>query len=124
MNNQAQQVYLRTQATTASPGDLTLMLYNGCIKFMKQALEAIEENNYEAKNTNIKKAQDIIDELLITLNHGYPISQNLASLYTYMKEQLQQANLKLDVNALAIALELITELRDTWVEALKIVKKR
>ncbi|MFE5324107.1 flagellar export chaperone FliS [Paenibacillus sp. NPDC056579] len=124
MNNQAQQVYLRTQATTASPGDLTLMLYNGCIKFMKQALEAIQENNYQEKNTNIKKAQDIIDELLITLNHGYPISKNLAALYTYIKEQLQQANLKLHVESLSTAIELVTELRDTWVEALKLVKKR
>jgi len=124
MNNQAQQVYLRTQATTASPGDLTLMLYNGCIKFMKQAHDAIEENNFEAKNINIKKAQDIIDELLITLNHGYPIAKNLEALYVYIKEQLQQANFKLQAESLTIAIELITELRDTWIEALKLVKKR
>lgn len=117
------QAYMNIQVQTASPGELTLMLYNGCLKFMKQALDAINNKDFISKNANIKRSIDIVDELLITLNPKYEISNNLSALYVFIKEKLIEANLRLDVNSLSVSIELITELRDTWVVALKTVKK-
>ncbi|NEN85103.1 flagellar export chaperone FliS [Paenibacillus elgii] len=122
MNNQAQNLYLKTQVNTAHPGELTLMLFNGCIKFTKQAGECIQQKNYEGKNNNIKRAIDIIDELMITLKMEYEISQNLFSLYQFMKDRLIKANIKLEVENIQLVLDMMTELRDTWVQALKEVK--
>ncbi|OGX68201.1 MAG: flagellar export chaperone FliS [Paenibacillus sp. RIFOXYA1_FULL_44_5] len=123
MYNQAQNQYAMMQINTASPGELTLMLYNGCIKFMKLALKGIQEQNYELKNINILKSQNILDELLITLDMKYEISKNLSSLYIFMKEKLVEANIKLNADSLNVCVELITELRDTWVEAIKLTKR-
>lgn len=119
LNRQAQSTYLRTQVTTAAPWELTTLLFNGCIKLMKQAQDAIENKNYEMKNLYIKKAQDILDELLITLNYEYEISKQLASLYRYMKEHLMSANINMDVYKVAEVIDLMTELKDSWVEAMK-----
>jgi flagellar protein FliS len=120
--NRARNHYLTTQINTATPGELTLLLFNGSIKFMKQAIDAIEHKNYSEKNINLVRSQDIIDELLITLNMEYEISKNLASLYIFMKESLITANLKLDKVPVQNCIGLMTELRDTWVEALKQLK--
>jgi flagellar protein FliS len=122
MNSQAQQLYIRTQVNTASPGELTLMLFNGSIKYMKQALDGIRNKDYEAKNVNIKKSQDIIDELLITLDMKYEIAKNLSKLYLFIKEQLFEANAKLNVESLQVSIDLMSELRDAWAEALKSLK--
>jgi flagellar protein FliS len=122
MRAQAYNQYAQTQVNTVIPGELTLMLYNGCIKFMKQALVDLNNKKYEMKNINIKKSQDILDELLITLNHKYEISKNLTSLYIFIKEKLFEASIKLDVECLNVSIDLVTELRDTWAEALKMTK--
>lgn len=122
MNTQAQNLYLQTQVKTASPGELTLMLYNGCIKFMKMGLESIQNQDYEMKNIYIQKSQNILDELLITLNMKYDISKKLSALYIFIKEKLTEANIKLDVESLQVGIELVTELRDTWVEVLRLIK--
>lgn len=122
MNQQAQETYLRMQVNTAAPWELTLMLYNGCIRFMKQALEGLNSSNYEIKNLYIKKSVDIIDELIITLNRNYEISNNLESIYEFMKDKLFEANNKLDANCLVLCVEMMTDLRDTWVESMKKLK--
>jgi len=119
MNQQAQETYLRMQVNTAAPWELTTMLFNGCIKFMKQALLAIRNQDFSGKNVNIKKSVDIIDELTISLNHNYEISGNLEKLYDYIKRRLFHANFKLDEAALSECIELISDLRDTWVTAMK-----
>src|SRR5690625_6981645 len=67
------QAYQNNAVNTASGEELTLMLYNGCIKFIKQAMKAMEEQNFEAKNTNIQKAQNIIQELMLTLDSNVAI---------------------------------------------------
>lgn len=122
MNISAQENYLRTQVNTASPSDLTLMLYNGCIKFMKQAFGHLHDNNMEQKNACILKARDIIMELDVTLDMKYDISQSLHALYTFINEQLAKANMSNDEQALNNAIELVTELRSTWHEAMKLAK--
>lgn len=119
MNQQAQDTYLRMQVNTASSWELTTLLFNGCIKFMKQALNAIQNDNFEAKNYNIKRATDIINELSFTLDKQYEISHGLNSLYEYMNNKLFVANMKLDTDSLTECIELMTDLRDTWVQSMK-----
>ncbi|HQO40892.1 MAG TPA: flagellar export chaperone FliS, partial [Spirochaetota bacterium] len=90
--------YKQTQISTANQGKLIVMLYDGAIKFLNIAIENIEPMRYDVVNTNIIKAQDIITELLLSLNmnEGGEISQNLFSLYMYFKRQLLEANMRKD----------------------------
>ncbi len=116
--------YQQNSVTTASPGELTLMLYNGCLKFITLGKQAIQENNIEAKNTNIIKAQKIIQEFMVTLNMDQEISENLMQLYDYLHRQLIQANLKNDIAILEEVEGFVTELRDTWKEAIQINRQK
>ena len=115
--------YKEQSVTTATPEELTLMLYNGCIKFINLAEVYIEEKDYGKSNLNIQKAQDIIQELNITLNMDYEISQNLRQLYTFVNEKLLDANIKKDKQALFDAKEIVSDLRDTWKEAMALSRK-
>ncbi|MBR3117982.1 flagellar export chaperone FliS [Oceanobacillus profundus] len=112
--NKAYQAYQNNAVNTASGGELTLMLYNGCMKFIKQAMKDVNDNNYEAKNKNIQKAQNIIQELMITLDPKMEISKQIMPLYEFMQFQLKEANIKNDVKKLEEVLEFVTEFRDTW----------
>lgn len=117
--NKAYQAYQDNSVKTASGGELTLMLYNGCMKFIRQAMKDVEANNYEAKNRNIQKAQNIIRELLITLDPKVEISKQFRPLYEFMLEQLTAANIDNDANKLEDVLGLVREFRDTWKEVIK-----
>ncbi|OXT16886.1 flagellar export chaperone FliS [Bacillus sp. OG2] len=118
------QSYQQNSVTTASPGDLTLMLYNGCLKFIMQAKKAIADKNIEAKNTNIQKAQNIIRELMVTLNMDLEVSENMMSLYDYMNRQLIEANLKSDIAILDEVEGLVTEFRNTWKEVIQMNRQK
>jgi len=113
------QAYRTNAVTTASPGELTLMLYNGCLKFINLARVAIESMDIEAKNTNIQKAQNIITELMVTLNMDLEISKNMMSLYDYANRRLIEVNIHNDLEKLKEVEELITEFRDTWKQAIQ-----
>src|SRR5690625_2659786 len=113
------QVYQNNAVNTASGPQLTMMLYNGCIKFIKQGIKALEENDYEAKNINLQKAQNIIQELMLTLDQNIEISKQLLPLYEFIHHQLQQGNIHNEVSHLEEALEFVTEFRDTWKEVMK-----
>ncbi|HZG74059.1 MAG TPA: flagellar export chaperone FliS [Chondromyces sp.] len=117
--NNPYQKYANNSVTTASPGELTLMLYNGCLKFIHQAKKAINEKNIESKNTNIQKAQAIIQELMVTLNMDIEISKNMMSLYDYMNRRLIEANIQNDVAILEEVEGLVIEFRDTWKEVIQ-----
>lgn len=116
--------YQQNAVTTASPGEMTLMLYNGCIKFINLARVAIKENNIEQKNLNLQKAQNIISELMVTLNMDIEISKNMMSLYDFINRQLIDANLKNDVAILDEAAALVTEFRDTWKQVIQINRQK
>ena len=118
------QSYQQNSVNTASPGELTLMLYNGCLKFINLAKKAITENNIEVKNTNIIKAEKIIQELMVTLNMDVQVSQNLMSLYDYLYRRLVEANTKNDIEILNEVEEFITEFRDTWKEVIQQNRKQ
>lgn len=125
MNNPYQQ-YQQNSILTARPEELTLMLYNGVIKFLKQAKISIEENNVEKAHNNIVRAEDIIMELMSTLDMQYEVSHNLFSLYDFMNYWLLQASChKLDggIEKINDVLKLLEDLRDTWSEAMKLARQ-
>ncbi len=117
------QKYQQNSVMTAAPEELTLMLYNGAIKFIKQAKIFMEQKQVEKTHNAIVRAQDIITELNITLNMDYEISKNLRSLYDFMLTRLTDANINKDIKILDEVLPLLEELRDTWQEAMKKAKK-
>ncbi|KON86294.1 flagellar biosynthesis protein FliS [Sporosarcina globispora] len=118
------QSYQQNSVNTASPGELTLMLYNGCLKFIHQAKKAIVDHNIEAKNTNIQKAQNIIQELMVTLNMDVEVSKNMMSLYDYMNRRLMEANIRNETAILDEVEGLVTEFRDTWKEVIQVNRQK
>ncbi|KAA0563076.1 flagellar export chaperone FliS [Bacillus sp. CH30_1T] len=117
-------VYQNNSVNTASPGELTLMLYNGSLKFIHIAKIAIEEKNIELKNTNIQKTQSIVNELMVTLNTDLEVSQNLMSLYDYINRRLTEANIKNDMAILEEVEGLITDFRDTWKQVIQLNRQK
>ncbi|AOT01605.1 flagellar export chaperone FliS [Exiguobacterium sp. U13-1] len=116
--------YQTNSVTTALPQDLTLMLYEGLIKFSMLAKRAIEQKMIEQKNTNIQKAQAIISELQLTLNQSIALSKDLNSLYDYMQTRLIDANVKNDLVAIDEVIGFAEEFRETWKEAMKLARQR
>lgn len=123
MNN-PYQAYQQTSVQTASPGELTLMLYNGCLKFIKLARKAIEEKNIEQKNMNLQKAQKIIQELMVTLNTDIDVAKNMMVMYEYINRRLIEANIQNDVAILDEVKGYVTEFRDTWKEVIQMNRKQ
>lgn len=115
----AAEAYKRQQVMTATPEALTLMLYNGCIKFMGEGIDALEKKDFEEANTVIQKAENIISEFRVTLNMDYDISHQLLPLYNYVYDRLVEGNMKSDPSKIEEAKTIITELRDAWVQAMK-----
>jgi flagellar protein FliS len=115
--------YQQNSVMTATPEELTLMLYNGAIKFVNIAKLSIENKNIKKAHEALIRAQDIIIELNATLNMDYEISKNLRSLYEFILDRLVDANIKKEIEPLDEVLELLTELRDTWKEVIVKVKK-
>lgn len=115
----AAEAYKRQQVLTATPEALTLMLYNGALRFMTEGREAIERKDYEEANNSLQKAQNIITEFRVTLNMEYEIAHQLLPLYNYVYDRLVEANMKSDIKQLDEAKNIITELRDAWAQAMK-----
>ncbi len=122
--NNPYQSYKQNSVNTASPGELTLMLYNGCLKFMSLAKKAISDGNTEAKNTNLLKAQNIIHEFMVTLNMDYKVSNELMVMYDYLHRRLVEANVKSDLAIIEEVEGFVTELRDTWKEAIQLNRQQ
>lgn len=115
--------YQEQSVFTATQEELTLMLYNGCIKFMTLAELAIDKKDFQEKNINLQKAQTILAELEATLDMKYPIAKNLWQLYDFAMDRLLDANLNNDKKAIQEAKEIITDVRDTWKEAIVVARK-
>ena len=119
MVNKGYDQYLRSKIMTATKAELTLMLYDGAIKFCNMAKLCIEKKDIPGANTNIKKAEAIIEEFLATLDHKYPVAEDFEKVYNYLHERLVQANLKKDPEILDEVLEHLRTLRDTWKEVMR-----
>lgn len=122
VNANPYQQYQQNSVMSADRGELTLMLYNGAVKFIKQGMKFTEEKNIEEAHNSIVRAQEIISHLNGTLNMEYELSQNLTMLYDYMNRRLMEANVKKDKQVLEEVLGLVEDLRGTWMQALKLFK--
>jgi len=108
--------YLETTIQTATPAQLLIMLYDGAIRYCRAGIEALRSNNVSDANTNLIKAQDIISELVITLDRSVPVSENLLKLYEYFGHLLVQANIKKSVEPAEEVLQYLLELKETWIQ--------
>ncbi len=113
-------VYKNNTIQTASPAELTLMLYDGAIKFCNVALAALEKDDVQKANTNIIKAEKIIVEFRVTLDFKYPVAKDFDRVYDYIYRRLVDANIKKDAAILEEALKYIREMRDTWKEVMRL----
>lgn len=118
----AANAYANTTIQTASQAELTLMLYEGAIKFCNIGLLAIEKKDIPKAHENIMKAQRIIVELRCSLNMKYPVSKDFDQIYEVIYSQLIEANIKKDEESLNLALEYIREIRDTWKQVMELNK--
>ncbi|MBP3506708.1 MAG: flagellar export chaperone FliS [Lachnospiraceae bacterium] len=122
MVRNAAQAYGARKVETASPAELTLMLYEGAIKFCNIAMGAIENKDYEKANLNIQKARNIIVELQTTLDHKYKVADDFDIIYDYIFRKLVDANMKKDPEVLEEALNQIRDMRDAWKEIMRLAK--
>jgi flagellar secretion chaperone FliS len=122
--NNPYQSYQQNSVNTASPGELTLMLYNGCLKFINLTKHAIQLKDTQAKNTNIQKAQKIVQELMVTLNMDLEVSHNMMALYDYINHRLIEANIKNDITILEEVEGLVTDFRDTWKQVIQLNRQK
>ena len=108
--------YKQTEINTANQGKLIVMLYDGAIKFLNIARDNMNIDTYDVVNTNILKAQDIITELLLSLNmkDGGEISANLFNLYLYFKKRLLEANIQKDIKIIDEVLKHLISMREAW----------
>ncbi len=116
MTYNAARAYGNNRVNTASPAELTLMLYEGAVKFCNIAIVALEKKDYETTNTNIQKCRNIIVELTTTLNHKYPVAEDFKRMYDYIFALLVEANMKKDLEILNRALDELRSMRDIWKE--------
>ena len=120
--NQGYAAYANSKVMTASPAELTLMLYEGAIKFCNIAISAIEEGSIEKAHINIIKTQHIIEEFQATLDHKYPVAQDFDKVYDYLLWRLREANLHKDVEILEEVLKHLRTMSDTWKEVMHLSK--
>lgn len=116
--------YKNSKILTASPAELTLMLYEGAIKFCNIAIAAIEQKDIEKAHTNIVKTQRIIEHFRLTLDMKYPVAQDFDRVYEYLARRLVQANVKKDKEILEEVLEHLHSMRDTWKEVMRINREK
>ncbi|NLV37351.1 MAG: flagellar export chaperone FliS [Clostridiaceae bacterium] len=122
VTSNAYNTYKQNSIFTASPEELTLMLYNGLVKFIMRAQKAIEDKDIQNAHDNIIKAENIIQEFQATLDMQYELSNGLALMYDYMNERLIDANIAKDTKILEEVLHFAKDLRDTWAQAMKLAK--
>lgn len=118
ITNRGYDAYAKNKIMTASPAELTLMLYEGAIKFCNIAIVAVEEENVEKAHNNITKVENIITEFLSTLDHKYEVAKDFENVYNYLMDRLVEANIKKDKEILEEVLTHLRTMRDTWKEVM------
>ncbi len=117
--NKGYNAYAQNKILTASPAELTLMLYEGAIKFCNIAITGVEEQDVEKAHNNICKVENIITEFQATLNHKYEVAKDFDNVYKYLLDRLLEANLKKDAEILKEVLGHLRTMRDTWKEVMQ-----
>lgn len=111
--------YQNSKILTASPAELTLMLYDGAIKFGNIAIAAMHEKDVQKAHLNIIKVQKIIGEFQATLDFKYPVAKDFDNVYNYLQQRLLQANMKKDPVIMEEILSHLRSMRETWAEVIK-----
>ena len=122
INQQAYAQYNNNKVLTASPAELTLLLYEGAIKFCNIAIIGVEQNDVQKTHDNLRKAQAIIEELRSTLNHKYPVAKDFEEVYKYIYNLLVTANVTKKTEEIEAALVEIRGMRDTWKQVMQKTK--
>ena len=112
--------YKQQDVMTASPGELTLRLFKGGIKNLKLFKQDVEKKDYGAANMHSQKTQNIIVELMRSLDMRYNVAKQLLPLYTFLLDTIVNSNVKKDIEQADIAIQMLSELQDTWQEAMSI----
>ena len=116
--------YTNSKVLTASPAELTLMLYDGAIKFCNIAIMGLEKNDIEKAHNNIVKVQRIIDEFRSTLDRKYAVAEDFDRVYVYLLQRLLEANIKKDKAILEEVNMHLRSMRDNWKEVIRINKEK
>ena len=116
--------YNNSKVLTASPGELTLMLYDGAIKFCNIAIAAIGQDDIQGAHNNIVKAERIVDYLRTTLDMRYEVAQDFERVYVYLQRRLVEANMHKDIVIVEEVRAHISSMRDTWKEVMAINKNK
>ncbi|MCY7485253.1 flagellar export chaperone FliS [Paenibacillus alvei] len=118
MQNARQQQYLKVQVETASPGELTLLLYQEMVKSLLRAKQLYSQHQYAEMNDSLHKVRSILNELIVTLNTDYDIAKDLANLYMFYNQHIAQFIISRDVKMLDDVLEFAKGMVETWKQAL------
>jgi len=124
MTYQALNQYKQSTVLTATPEELTFMLYEGAIKFMNIAKYSIENKDLQRAHSSLMRAQDIILELNYSLDMKFDISKEFRSLYDFILSKLVDSNIQKDIKAIEEAITITTEMKDTWKEVMKQIKQK
>lgn len=116
--------YNNNKILTASPAELTLMLYEGAIKFCNIAIDAVERKDISGAHKNIVKVENIIDYLRTTLDMKYAVAQDFERMYVYLHKRLIEANTKKDAEMLKEVNGHLRSIRDTWKQVMRINRER
>lgn len=116
--------YNNSKVLTASPAELTLMLYEGAIKFCNIAIVAIEKQDIPKAHVNIMKAQKIVEHFRLTLDMSYPVAEDFDRVYQYLEQRLVQANMQKEPAILEEVCEHLRSMRDTWKDVMRINKEK
>ena len=116
--------YNNSKILTASPAELTLMLYDGAIKFANIAVMGMEQNDIQKAHNNIIRVQRIIEEFRNSLDRKYPVADDFDRIYVYLLKRLYEANVKKDKEIMEEVLTHLRSMRDTWIQVMKANKVR
>ena len=116
--------YNNSKILTASPAELTLMLYDGAIKFCNIAIMGIEQNDINKAHTNIRKVERIVEEFRSTLDRRFPVAEDFDRVYVYLLRRLLEANLKKDKDILEEVNTHLRSMRDNWKEVMRLNKEK
>ena len=114
------QQYEKNKILTASPAELTLMLYDGAIKYANIAIMAIDKGDVKKAHNSIRRVERIIEEFQNTLDFKYPVAKDFDEVYKYIMTRLREANVKKDKEIIEEVLKHLRTMRDTWKEVIQL----
>lgn len=127
LRSEMSQAYLEQSVMTAGPGELTLMLYEGCIKFLRKAKDSVIEKNVQKSHEFFMKSEMILRQLCDSLDMSYKISEDLLNLYSFWIDEITSANIDKNPDTVSETIDpvidMLISLRDSWKEAVKSERK-